>query len=348
MLKMSNPSISIIIPAYNVGQWIDECLDSIAGQSWPDIECIIVDDNSTDNTWDIARKSIESYTAEGCSVQFRILHHEHNRGVSAARNTGLKIAKGTYIWFVDPDDYIADGAVFDLIHKLDNHTPDVIFFSHATFFDSKKNKIYRLYPVINRDTYSDILYSAYAEGKGTQTLWNRIILRKTLVSNNLWFDETLVTGEDQDLQIRMADLPNLTIDFNSRCCYFKRNCRQGAFSNSRRRAMTGSLALVGKYIHRINDEDHGKKKLFHSCIATWINSALTLIAMHRAADRRESIIFINKRRKDYSSLLIESGSGQYKILGKALKHSVQVALLVKKIETSKISRAIALLKTYKR
>lgn len=343
---MSNTSISIIIPAYNVGQWINECIASIAKQNWPYIECIIIDDNSTDNTLEEVKISITSYIAGGSSVQFKIIHHDSNKGVSAARNTGLKVATGDYVWFVDPDDYIEKDAVCNLLQKIDNYKPDIIFFSHTAFYDSYRNKVYNHYPIARQKSYIDILLATYSSGGSSLALWNRIILRETLISNNLWFDETLVTGEDQDLQIRMADLHNLSIDFNSHCCYFKRNGRKGAFSSSNRRAMTGSLGLVKKYILRMDDSDSNKKELFRNCIATWINNAILLIAKHQALDRNEAILFIDENREKYSILLIESFSEQYQKLGRVLRHSVAAAIFMKRVDLSFFSRALRFIKNH--
>ena len=97
--------VSIIIPIYNVEKYVAECLNSVISQTYDHskIECIIVNDCTTDDSMDIVYEIIKKYDG---GMSFIICRHEHNEGVSAARNTGIEVAKGNYIFFIDSDDYI--------------------------------------------------------------------------------------------------------------------------------------------------------------------------------------------------------------------------------------------------
>lgn len=89
--------ISIIVPVYNVEQYIKECFDSIAAQTYNgEIECIFVDDCGQDKSVDILEKMIVGYQG---GISFSIIHHEHNKGLSGARNTGIRHATGDYLYF---------------------------------------------------------------------------------------------------------------------------------------------------------------------------------------------------------------------------------------------------------
>lgn len=101
------PQVSVIVPVYNVEEYLNRCVDSILNQTFQDFELILVDDGSTDNTGKIC----DIYAQEDKRV--RVIHKE-NAGVSVARNLGVKIAKGNFISFVDGDDYIEK----QYIHKL--------------------------------------------------------------------------------------------------------------------------------------------------------------------------------------------------------------------------------------
>lgn len=91
--------ISIIVPVYNVEKYVEKCIQSLINQSYKNIEIILVDDGSNDRS----NKIIDEYA----KVDSRILTiHQRNKGVSAARNAGLKVATGEYVGFVDPDDYV--------------------------------------------------------------------------------------------------------------------------------------------------------------------------------------------------------------------------------------------------
>lgn len=96
---LTSPKISIIVPVYKVEQYLRRCLDSIEAQTFTDWECILIDDGSPDNSGVIC----DEYVAN--DTRFRVIHQE-NKGVSAARNAGLDVARGEWIGFVDSDDWI--------------------------------------------------------------------------------------------------------------------------------------------------------------------------------------------------------------------------------------------------
>lgn len=101
--------VSVIIPVYNVEPYIAACIQTVMRQTYQgELECILVDDCGTDNSMEIAEKLISDYQGP---IEFRILHHEHNRGLSAARNTGTAASKGDYIYFLDSDDEISPNCI---------------------------------------------------------------------------------------------------------------------------------------------------------------------------------------------------------------------------------------------
>ena len=100
---MTNPLVSVIIPVYNVSPYIEECLNSVIRQTYTPLEVIVVDDCCTDDSMAKVNAIVDNYHGE---ILFSLLHHERNRGLSAARNSGLDVATGTYISFIDSDDYI--------------------------------------------------------------------------------------------------------------------------------------------------------------------------------------------------------------------------------------------------
>lgn len=94
--------ISIIVPVYKVEKYLECCLDSLCKQSMPEIEIILIDDASPDRCGEIC----DAYAAK--DTRFRVVHHPTNKGVSAVRNQGIRLASCDYIMFVDSDDWVAD------------------------------------------------------------------------------------------------------------------------------------------------------------------------------------------------------------------------------------------------
>lgn len=128
--------ISVIVPVYNVEKYLDKCLESILRQTFKDFECIIVDDGSPDNSNIIIDKYLK------LDQRFKVIHQK-NMGLSAARNTGLDIAKGDYIVFVDSDDYIADDYLEKFALKIADTDTDIVICGFIEAYkDYEKSKVF--------------------------------------------------------------------------------------------------------------------------------------------------------------------------------------------------------------
>lgn len=113
--------LSILVPIYNVADFLDDCLMSIMPQLDDGCEVILVDDASTDNSLTIAQDWAERFP-----TKITLLQHEKNQGLSAARNTMLEVAKGDYIWFLDSDDRLSPHSVAKLKQVTQQHNPDLV------------------------------------------------------------------------------------------------------------------------------------------------------------------------------------------------------------------------------
>lgn len=135
-----NEKVSIIIPVYNVEKYIKDCLQSVAEQSYAgEIECLLIDDRGSDNSIDVAKEFIADYKG---SIIFKVLTHEKNAGLSAARNTGLDNATGDYIYFLDSDDFIESNTISDLYAAIKSYNV-AISIGYFTTFKDGRDSIYR-------------------------------------------------------------------------------------------------------------------------------------------------------------------------------------------------------------
>ena len=132
---MTGPLISFVIPAYNVAPWLARCVGSILAEAGVEVEVLLVDDGSTDDT-----PGICDDLARG-DPRVRAIHQE-NGNVSAARNTGLDAARGEYVWFVDGDDGVAPGSLPLLEGLLERETPDLIRFGFRKCFPDGKKELW--------------------------------------------------------------------------------------------------------------------------------------------------------------------------------------------------------------
>ena len=181
--------ISVIIPAYNSEKYIKATIDSILVQRPKDIEIIIVDDGSTDNT----PRIIDGYAEKYCFLQ---AYHIPNHGVSYARNYGLKRATGKWICFIDSDDCISDN-LFSICRNYSDF--DLIVYG-ANFYYPNHTVCVNLHEqsLRNCEDIRSYLNGITIEDKPAflNYLWNRLFKREIISINNMVFDETISLGED--------------------------------------------------------------------------------------------------------------------------------------------------------
>ncbi len=188
--------VSIIIPVYNVEPYIERCIKSVMKQTYQDIECILVNDASPDDSIVIAERLIADYNGP---IQFRILNHEHNRGLSAVRNTGIDAATGDYLYFFDSDDEITPDCIEKMSRPiLNDPTIEMVEGCYTVIWDDSNNgKAECPMPTPQKDLTTrkvvrDFYFSKQAHNKYA---WNKLVKRTFLLKNLLYFKEGFL-GED--------------------------------------------------------------------------------------------------------------------------------------------------------
>lgn len=121
---MADILVSIVVPVYNVEIYLDDCLKSVLAQTYSNLEIILVDDGSTDNSGAMC----DAYMKIDSRIQ---VFHQKNGGLSAARNFGMRHASGKYIYFLDSDDYIEKNAIEELVKVAEDECADVVFLMAA-------------------------------------------------------------------------------------------------------------------------------------------------------------------------------------------------------------------------
>lgn len=172
--------VSIIVPIYNVASYMEACLESIARQTYSDLEVIFVDDCGTDNSMTLIRKYLSNHSFPVHSI----ITHERNRGLSAARNTGLKHATGDYVFFLDSDDEIVDNSIESLVEPLAKEQYDVVIGGYEELYENSETKEFPL--AVARIANP---LKAYADGTWYVMAWNKLCNRKFLLQNELYFKE---------------------------------------------------------------------------------------------------------------------------------------------------------------
>jgi glycosyltransferase involved in cell wall biosynthesis len=191
------PLFSVIIPLYNTETYIGDCLESIIGQGFRDIEIILVNDCSTDKSGEIA----EAYASRYDFVT--VLHHEKNLGVSISRNDGIGQARGSYVLFIDSDDRIFDGSLIGLKQLAeDKPGTDVIICRVISQHGEYSNKYMFDDAIIGTTDPDKYIAHLNRDNFHPETCWHYAVRREFLVKNDLYFAETKI-AEDQEFVARL-------------------------------------------------------------------------------------------------------------------------------------------------
>ncbi len=145
---MLHPKVSIIVPVYNVENYLERCIDSLRNQTLADIEIILVDDSSTDSSLEICQRAAE----EDCRIK---VIHKVNEGAGKARNAGLEMATGKYIGFVDSDDFVKEDMYETLYTKAEKYGSDLVMsgvlFVNGNMFSEAGENVCKIY--FDKDTH---------------------------------------------------------------------------------------------------------------------------------------------------------------------------------------------------
>ncbi len=210
--------VSVIIPVYNTARYIERCLYSVLEQKHKDLEIIVVDDCGNDNSMEIAAKVLgagvpvgtpgnaagAAVGAAGARPAPLFLRHDHNRGLSAARNTGLHSASGEYVFFLDSDDEIPPGAIANLAAMADRYK-DVQLVAGALEVLPQNNEALVLgdkLPLYSQGNYA--CAKAVLRREIPIMACNKLIKRDFILQHNLFFKEGLI-HEDNEWSFRMAE-----------------------------------------------------------------------------------------------------------------------------------------------
>ena len=321
--------LSIIVPVYNVAPYLRKCVDSLLAQDISDYEIILVDDGSTDNSGAIADELVDAFRLSPLTSRLEmIVIHQSNSGLSEARNTGTREAKGQYILFVDSDDYLQPNTLGTLLVQAERDNLDVLRFRYQNVKESGEVFVphdgmktdyndYSSNPADGLNFLNDRLgIQCYA----WQFLIKTDIVRHELFTPGIYFEDTDWTPRMLLRAKRVASTDLVVYNYL---------WREGSITLSQkdvakmRKQLQDKLALIGKLNSLGNTIAH--RRWFDGMISGLVINVVGIIAQHFYSERKE-----------YSK--------QIKSLGILPLKNINVApRAVKKLKLINISPALAVL-----
>jgi len=260
--------LSIIIPIYNVEDYIPSCIDSILNQNFPDFELLLINDGSTDNSGVIC----DTYAEKDKRVK---VFHQKNAGVSVARTLGLEMAHGEWICFVDGDDKLVRNSLLAIMKEAESKQPEILIARSFRFEHQKKTeekyKFNRSFLEKSFSGYDLIKTKAYKKG----SVWGGLFKHSFLRQNKIQFPKGLRNGED-GIFVSLCYVYARKIRFTDTDFYLV-NERQGSASRNwtfdRVAKMVDNLKFLNDYI----DENPSLNREQKSILAYTIYSMVSAI-----------------------------------------------------------------------
>lgn len=256
---MKETLLSIIIPMYNLEQYISYCLDSIVSQANENVEIILIDDGSKDKT----RKICDNYCKKYNYIKYL---YQENAGVSVARNNGLKKAIGEYILFVDGDDWIINDSIPQIINKIKNNREvDIIAGDFVKAKNNKiKNKKVKIIPNLIEYNYPQNLIKLFETNNFNPSLWCNIIKKNLFLDNGIYLEKNVKYTEDMDCVIQLF-LKAKKIDILEPPFYVYRQNQSSATHSYSLKRVDDTMNFVIKWNNRLKEieSEELRKNLFN-------------------------------------------------------------------------------------
>lgn len=297
--------ISLIIPIYNVEQYVERCILSCSNQNIDisEYEIIVIDDGSPDNSIDI----VERLARKNINIK---IFSQKNQGLSQARNKGLEIAKGEYVWFIDSDDWIEENCILELYNICHEFNLDVLLFD-AIDFDGN---IFKIRNTITQNVCDVIEGKQYLNSNNIIfPVCFKVFKREFLIENSIYFLKNIF-HEDNEFTPRMFYFANRVMCINKPLYYVFHNPNSITRSVNPQKAYD-LIEIAVSYVNFIDQNKVDKKirVLFINLIGLVLNSSLA------------EIFFMNKSEKFYFFKYLKKNQNLFYCLKKSsvIKYKIE-------------------------
>ena len=269
--SISTMKFSVIVPVYKVEQYLRPCIDSILGQTYKDFELILVDDGSPDACPQICDEYAQKYENVRCI-------HQKNGGLSCARNTGLSVASGEYVMFIDSDDYLANSDVLGLLAEKTTGNPDIVHYKNMEWLEadgSIKECSFDFNICTEGKTLDEIYCELIDKDAYYNSAWSKIIRRDVLVENKIEFISGLL-GEDNEWYYNVVMAAKQVVLVDEPLYVYRR--RQSSITSSlTEKNLSDQLFVIAKWDEIIKREvDNPHIKVVRGSLAKQYCSALII------------------------------------------------------------------------
>ena len=242
--------VSIAIPLYNKERYFERCFNSVVTQTYKNIECIIVEDCSTDNSLKLAEHLIATYNG---NIIFKLIKHKSNCGHAVARNTGVINSNGDYIYFLDSDDEITENCINVLVNLVEKYNEVDIVQGNAYQHPHVENDRYDFTGLFPEFTHDSRKIKTYYSKRFPINSWNKLIKKKFIIQNNLYFKPGFIHEDQYWHYFAIKYIESFA--FTNEYCYIRYFVTDSISTNSdRSRGISANLMIARSMLSNLDIE----------------------------------------------------------------------------------------------
>lgn len=319
--------VSVILPVYNVESYLKKAIKSVINQTHRNIEIIIVNDGSTDNSGEIC----ETFASQDSRIK---IIHQPNKGVGPARNIGLSMATGLYVYFMDPDDFIDSKLIEENLEMAKRNNANIVIFGYSKVI--QKNNRYVATELKTPDI-SDVksvkefkeIFKPFFDF-GAYTVWNRIYKREFLINNRLMYRNQSI-GQDALFNLEVFKKNSEGIYFNQNHYYYyvdRPNSSVNRYHNNRFEKQFEIIKNLNELLEQLDYSSPSKEQILYKEYLGALYSELKNLTSEKCkmkpklkTKRIEEILMKNQEISD--AIINSRNNKEYSLMMKLILFSLQ-------------------------
>ena len=307
-MRLNQKKVSVIVPCYNSENSIFNCLNSLFTQTYKNIEIIVVNDESTDNSLQILNNLKKDHNN-------LIVFTQKNSGPGFARNRGIEMASGEYVMFVDSDDYVDLCMIEKLVNIIEKNNVDVVRCSYKMVYPSGKLKSFNFNRSSQKISNKILLEEWLLESVLWNTVWGQLIRKDKLV--DLWFDTDKRIGEDLLFNVKLYSKIKNIYFFNEELYYYTYSpngiTKQMSVLNIKRNLtdVIDNYFILYDFFQLLKN----KQKIVNRCVRAVISYELQLLYLSR---KEFDFIKLVNQKKKIRDFFVKYNGKKYFIIIKAI------------------------------
>jgi len=272
---MQTPLVTISIPLFKCEEFIEKCLLSVLNQTYKNIEVTLINDQTPDNSVEIAEKFIAKHQLQN----WKIYHLEENSGLSIVRNKGIDTAQGKYLFFLDSDDVITPDCIEIMVNIAEKEQLEMVVGNTimVNLSDGRERDFFRVNPNQNMITNNEEVFRAFVNGQYASSSWNKLVLLDFIRKNQLYFTKGLFAQDElQSFQTALVLSRLGFVNFDKTTLYYYLHSKSVIHNRNKRHFDNWATIVSYIYDSYKNEKNIERKRLIQKQLINYKTMTLQM------------------------------------------------------------------------